>query len=418
MSRPSTGKASPANQTHHQTTFSTLNTTLSPVHSHEEHENFSQRHEESRTRHAAIPERFHGFPNDRLAMISRAFSDAKQLYVGESSHAPTASAFFEHAINRALRDLVDTTLASRSAGLSFSYEDLEDVELTDLIRNMKLVIASQKEEIECLRRSVKELVIEIGSEKNFATSPTIPGEIKINNSSSETRSDVGIFRRNGNGTTSTSEDEVEEGYSHLFSSIGQNRSNVSSGYHIEPEGKYMTDQNVYEVSQVKKKQDPPSSFGNTNIYLYSVSSGGSDYGFLDHEQESSPFERHSTIIPNSSHHEQGAVHREPPDINQASSFPRNGQLSPARDRAKNIVLERRRRYQYFRKTHGNGVNKSKTETATALLITRSPRCAESDDVLGNQVSKFQPEHTTTTFLFREDELTLMETIAKKGSDDQ
>ena len=220
----------------------------------------------------ALVQRFGGPRHlDRFDLISNALNKAGTAYVEESESKYHDPAFFyNRTIDRVLMTVLDPTAATRSIGRSFSYEDMEESTLTDLVENMKTVIASQREEIDCLRKTVKELILEIADGENFDGSRVVPSMIKIQESSSEgSTANKDIFRTRNVGS-SQSKKESEGSYSYLLSSIAHSRSSVSSGYHIEPEGDYyLPERALSKQQQVKKKKDPPSGDNdNQNFTLF------------------------------------------------------------------------------------------------------------------------------------------------------
>jgi hypothetical protein len=379
--------------------------------------------------------RFQGIPNDRMEMISRALSKAGTSYIEETSNSPNSAVFFEHTIDRALLPLLDPDSASRSRRRSFSYEDLEESDLPELLRNMKLVIATQREEIECLRVTIRELVLEISDrDTHHLAMPAqkVPEMVHVEESSSDSSIDQGIFRRLQSTSPSHLAREVNEddGYSHLILSIVRSRSNLTDdSHHIEPEGTYIPQQNMIEAAEMRRKMDPPTEnddeswddsegdvrekLGDMNHFGNAVDDEDVDYEYGDGarlrttaiEGQSGPSKMSSRRF-TASRDEIGNN-----DVAQVSSNP--SMATPARERAKNIVQERRRRYQNFRRKAGN----RELQNGTTLQANPSlpSSYTKTEDAMSAAASASTTSKAVSSIVrFREDELTLMDTTRKKN----
>jgi hypothetical protein len=317
---------------------------------------------------------------DRFDLISNALNKAGAAYVEESESKYHDPAFFyNRTIDRVLMTVLDPTAATRSIGRSFSYEDMEESTLTDLVDNMKTVIASQREEIDCLRKTVKELILEIADGENFGGSREVPKLIKIQESSSErSTTNKDIFRRKRVGIPPNK--DSESSYSYLLSSIAHSRSSVSSGYHIEPEGDYLPERTLSKQKRVKKKEDPPSDDNDKSNY------GGpaEDLNFLERERELPPIKptaQHSTSL----------------------------RSSPTKERAISILEERRIRFRNFRQMHDQKEYVSDRNRTHPSHGKISPRTL-------TPTRQTRQNHGVSPIVhFREDELTLLETTSKKSN---
>ncbi|KAG7356101.1 hypothetical protein IV203_000787 [Nitzschia inconspicua] len=379
------------NSTFDSSTLSLLNLQGNPSTSYDHQ--YTQRSFEARPK--TLAERFGGIPGDRFEVIAGALSKAGTAYIEGSRDTNDSALFFENAIDRALMPLLDPASTSQSLRKSFSYEELKEANLADLIQNMKLIIAGQREEIECLRITVMELVLGIaGSHEADIAPPQLqkkPAVVQVGDlSPDDDENKEIIFRRLPKNSKYEEEEEEEDGISYLLSAIVRSRSNLTDDSHyIEPEGMYMPQQNT-NVGAERKKKDPPTN----NDITHRDESVSWMYDTQKNRYDSAEVGENDVV--NINYNEYGGG-----DFVVAQSFhnmsSRSAIVSPARERAKNIVQERRRRYQNFRQKNGNGDRDGNSSQTKLTAMSR-----------GSTISTGSRE-VSPLVRFREDELTLMET---------
>lgn len=338
--------------------------------------------------------------------------------------------------------------SSQSLRLSFSYEELAETDLPNMIHNMKLVIAGQTEEIECLRMTVKELVLGIAGRKEeivaaVVTPRNLPGAIQVEESSSEDGVDQAIFRRTLKITASREYDD--DGYSHLLSSIVRSRSNLTEGsQHMEPEGTY-TPQKATESMFEQRKKDPPTlgeqviysaksvswdddtdddgyndDHGRENYMVTLIQDEGDHGAFVESTRFRQELDSGPVIVghfdPREAPLETVAASSIDEDIDTLPIKSGSPVASPARERAKNIVQERRRRYQHFRSKTGNG---GQSGSALRSKLSKTSGRLYTEDGMSRGTSSMGTIASTSSMpisplvRFREDELTLLETKKNK-----
>jgi hypothetical protein len=364
-----------------------------------------------------------------MELIAHALSRAGTSYIEEATNTRDSAAFFENTIDRALMPLLDPSSMSQSLRRSFSYEELEETNLTDLIQNMKLVIAGQREEIECLRMTVMELVLGIADNREVGVAPQqrVPAMIQVEESSPEASVDQDIFRR---ATRQEKEQEEDDGFSYLLSSIARSRSNLTDdSHHIEPEGTYMPLQTIEKMHGRRKEDPPTNSYSDDTEERKRLVSWDNEDNDLDGGEFNEAREFSDAFAGNEDgyYHDDGRPREvmvgnfgpgQPPTDRAAISVDeddgtpppasRPSVASPARERAINIVQERRRRYQNFRRKNGEGMG-----TSLQSKLSKSSTSFPADDA-ASRASRATSVSTASRAVsplvrFREDELTLMET---------
>lgn len=404
----------------------------------------------------------------RAMMSDDCITSARSNKVGSKATITTAQSFHSPASKS-----VRSHLSTDDIGTS-NLSDLMEV----LANSTSNCISNQREEITCLRLAVKELIVELTQQQpQHQSRGRVPNVIEIQDRSAVDEDSVkgmsvGFQSRDEIGTPS----RMRERNLHLISTgTGQSKCTSTSTSrnpcnHNDPEGLYIP----HERARWGKKLDPPSSHpmsslnenGKLHDPLFQVDSPDQDrisirdsssFGSHDHSSDK------NTSLEDSLHDKLNEVRRrilasppqrDDPKINldpsgmetsplkekthgayycassttfsrgdahnMRSTFQRTppihkAPISPAMERARELVIERRQRFRNFHIAHEMYAKQHRQpKTPLSQLLPQTPPSKEG--FLASPNGDDQQEPLSPLVCLREDELTLMETTAKGQTD--